>query len=147
MPVITRTALAQMLPHGERMCLLNEVHAWDKSSIVCEACSHQDLTNPLRDRSGLSVVCGLEYAAQAMAVHCALTLGGAKATRGYLGSARELEFHTMRLDTFEQPLRIRAQRLLSEPGAAIYTFSVEGEGQILLRGRASVFLDYSEEQT
>jgi predicted hotdog family 3-hydroxylacyl-ACP dehydratase len=54
------------------MCLLDRVVHWDSQRIHCRASSHRSADNPLRSRDQLSAACGIEYAAQAMAVHGAL---------------------------------------------------------------------------
>ena len=60
------------IPHRARMCLLDEVVSWDAARISCRAVSHRDPDHPLRAHGRLGVACGVEYAAQAMAVHGAL---------------------------------------------------------------------------
>ena len=54
------------------MCLLDCVETWDEERIHCRASSHRAMDNPLRVCERLGTACGIEYAAQAMAVHGAL---------------------------------------------------------------------------
>jgi len=54
------------------MCLLDEVLSWNATRVQCRSSTHRDASNPLRNRGCLAAVCGIEYAAQAMAVHGAL---------------------------------------------------------------------------
>jgi predicted hotdog family 3-hydroxylacyl-ACP dehydratase len=54
------------------MCLLDDVLSWDASRIRCRSASHRTPDNPLRAHGRLGAACGIEYAAQAMAVHGAL---------------------------------------------------------------------------
>jgi len=61
--------IAAHIPHQGNMCLLDHVSNWDAQSITCMAVSHQDTNNPLRSHGQLNTACGIEYAAQAMAVH------------------------------------------------------------------------------
>ena len=108
------------------MCLLHEVVAWDADSIDCRARSHRDPANPLRSRSQLSAVHGIEYAAQAMALHGAL-LGGADAPAsrpGYIGAMRAVELHAVRLDDVADDLAIRAERLVGDASHVLYSFSI-----------------------
>ena len=77
-----RTQIATLIPHAGAMCLLDAVIAWDATTITCLASSHRTPTNPLAARGRLEVVCGVEYAAQAMAVHGALAGGGRRPTAG-----------------------------------------------------------------
>ncbi len=41
------------VPHQGPMCLLDRVIEWDEQHIVCEAVSHRDPRNPLRDAGRL----------------------------------------------------------------------------------------------
>jgi predicted hotdog family 3-hydroxylacyl-ACP dehydratase len=67
------------------MCLLDEVIGWDAERITCTSSSHRSVDNPLRARGRLGIACGIEYAAQAMAVHAAL-IAALEAGRGVAGS-------------------------------------------------------------
>jgi len=62
-------AICAHLPHAGRMCLLERLESWDGDSITCIATSHRDADNPLRRGGHLHAVAGVEYAAQAMALH------------------------------------------------------------------------------
>ena len=124
------------------MCLLHAVESWDTSGIVCLATSHRDRDNPLRRNDGLDVICGLEYAAQTMAVHVGLTspLKNVASAIGYLGGIRNLEFHTVRLDIYSSPLRILANLLIGQGSNFMYSFQMTSDGKSLLNGRASIFI-------
>ena len=60
------------IPHQGRMCLLDEVRAWDQAGVECASRTHRAPDHPLRAHGRLGSACLLEYAAQAMAVHGAL---------------------------------------------------------------------------
>lgn len=124
------------------MCLLHEVVAWSAESIECRARSHRDRSNPLRARGQLAAIHGVEYAAQAMALHGALLGGeGAPATRpGYIGAIRALELHTPRLDDLADELTVRADRLAGDADHVLYAFSVRAGERVLVEGRVSVAL-------
>ena len=64
--------IAAHIPHQGSMCLLDAVLRWDTQHVACSATSHGDPSNPLRQFGRLGAACGIEYAAQAMAVHGAL---------------------------------------------------------------------------
>lgn len=125
------------------MCLLAQVTGYDAQMIRCRADSHRDPRNPLRAHDRLAAACGIEYAAQAMAIHGALlaeqAAGAAKA--GYLASVRGVEFHVARLDDIAADLEINAERLSGSDNSILYQFSVSAAGRPLLSGRASVILD------
>ncbi len=140
--------IAARIPHSGAMCLLDAVQAWDESRICCVATCHRDPHNPLRSRGRLAAVCGVEYAAQAMAVHGALlgAMDGAAAGRphvGFLASVRNVVAHVERLDTLATPLAIEAERMSGSGNTILYGFTVRGEGRVLLTGRAAVMLDAS----
>ena len=72
---LNQKEIEALIPHSGAMSLLNEVLKWDEDHIICLANSHRSKHNPLRNENALSSVCGVEYAAQAMAVHGALSTG------------------------------------------------------------------------
>jgi predicted hotdog family 3-hydroxylacyl-ACP dehydratase len=134
-----RDAIARLLPHAGAMCLLEAVVAWDADSIACRATSHRDPGNPLRGPGGLSAIAGVEYAAQAVAVHGGL-LEKTTPRVGYLAALREVVALAERLDTEPADLEIRATRVAAESGRLLYDFRIEAAGRELLKGRLSVVL-------
>lgn len=136
--------IAAHIPHSGSMCLLDEVTAWDGERICCTATSHRDPHNPLRSRGRLAAVCGVEYAAQAMAVHGAL-LGAAqdRPRAGFLTSVRDVEAQVARLDTIDDALRVEAERLSGNDNTVLYRFALRCGDRLLLTGRATVMLDAS----
>ncbi|AEG91328.1 hypothetical protein [Ramlibacter tataouinensis] len=138
--------IARRIPHQGRMCLLDGVLAWDAEHIRCRASSHRGGDHPLRANGRLGIACGIEYAAQAMAVHGALLAEAAgvaaQAPRvGYLAAVRGVKLYAHRLDDVVADLAVRAQRLVGDGNHIIYGFDVSGEGRLLLSGRATVVLD------
>jgi predicted hotdog family 3-hydroxylacyl-ACP dehydratase len=140
--LVTRTQLAKLIPHEGDMCLLDGVLRWDAVSIQCVSRSHRDARNPLRTEGGLRALCGIEYAAQAMAVHGALAGGrNARPRAGYLASLRDIVCGVEWLDRLDGELIVDAERLAGSAGPVIYRFSMRvGEAEVL-RGRATVVLD------
>ena len=142
-------AIARRIPHQGSMCLLDRVTAWDSSQISCEASSHRDDSNPLRAYGRLGAACGIEYAAQAMAVHGALIaeaqLSAGKTSPapqiGYLASIRGATLHVERLDDLSEILSIRAERLSGDASTILYSFSLHAGPALLLSGRAVVVLN------
>ncbi len=131
------------------MCLLDTVEQWDETSIICTASSHSDPTNPLRRDNQLEAICGLEYAAQAMAVHVGLLEEEGekqKTAVGYLGAVKNLTLQASRLDNVKEALTIHATRLVGQVGSFIYIFRVSVGRQELLDGRVSIFLKYLDHQ-
>ena len=58
-----------------------EVLSWDATRIRCRSATHRSPDNPLRLHGRLGAACGIEYAAQAMAVHGALVAASAPLAR------------------------------------------------------------------
>jgi predicted hotdog family 3-hydroxylacyl-ACP dehydratase len=139
---IDKSAIAQLIPHAGAMCLLDSVLAWDASSIRCAAIGHRDADNPLRTHDRLPVLCGIEYAAQAMAVHGGLAgVVGQQPRAGYLASVRNVVCAVDRLDTLEGTLIVTAQSLMGDDSRVVYRFDLEHDGRSVLSGRAAVVLD------
>jgi len=88
--MLGRAEIAARIPQAGRMCLLDRVLGWDERHIECAAESHRDADNPLRERGGLPVWAGVEYAAQAAAVHGALVAANAQARAGVLAKVSNL---------------------------------------------------------
>ena len=144
-PPLDRAWIATKIPHSGAMCLLDHVAEWDADHIRCMATSHLDVHNPLRAHGCLAAVCGIEYAAQAMAVHGAL-LGAAGQQRpraGFLASVREVDAQVARLDTLDGPLSVEAERLSGNENNILYHFALRCDERLLLTGRAAVMLDAS----
>lgn len=139
--MLDRVAIAARIPHQGSMCLLDAVLAWDSGQIHCRASSHRQPDNPLRAAARLGAACGIEYAAQAMAVHGALLApAGAPPRPGYLASVRSVQLAVDRLDDLPQDLDIVAERLSGDENNILYHFRVEHAGDLLLSGRAAVML-------
>ena len=140
---LSRDGIAQRIPHQGRMCLLDLLLHWTASQIECSATSHTAGDNPLRSARGLLAPCAIEYAAQAMALHGALTApAGVQSSPGYLASVREVRLSVLRLDDIAGALQVRAQRLAGAASLVAYAFSVAAaSGRLLAEGRASVVLN------
>ena len=140
--ILDHAGIAARIPHQGEMCLLAAVVACSDSAIDCIADSHRDPANPLRADGRLGAATGIEYAAQAMAVHGALLAGQADAPRqGYLTSVRSVRLLVERLDDLPQMLEIHAERLSGDANHILYQFALSHAGQLLLDGRAAVVLD------
>jgi predicted hotdog family 3-hydroxylacyl-ACP dehydratase len=140
--VLNRDAIAALIPHAGAMCLLDRVQAWDDQGIRCVAAGHADAANPLRVAGSLPALCGIEYAAQAMAVHGGLrAAAGARPRSGYLASLREVDCKRARLDDLAGELCVEATRLLGDDSRVIYQFIVRVGVVEVLSGRATVVLN------
>ena len=130
------------IPHQGTMCLLDHVTMWDAEHIQCQASSHRLTDNPLRSRDQLSSACGIEYAAQAMAVHGALLApaDNARPRAGFLVSVRGANLYAPRLDNINADLDIVATCIHSSADNILYQFTVHAAGELLVDGRAAVML-------
>ncbi len=139
---LSRAEIAELIPHAGAMCLLDGVLDWDASHIRCMSRSHRDAGNPLRVDGHLPALCGVEYAAQAMAVHGGL----AGATRGkpragYLASLRDVACRRGRLDDLDGDLIVEAEQEAADGTRVIYSFTLRVGAVEVLSGRAAVVLD------
>lgn len=138
--MIEHDELCSLIPHSFDMCLLDRVDSWDQDKIVCYSNSHLLQTNPLRREERLSSVHLLEYAAQAMAVHGGLhdREQGLQMTEGYLAALRDVNINIIELDTLQAELKTEANKILSQGGNMIYSFTVSSADATLVSGRATV---------
>ena len=122
------------------MCLLDEVVSWDATHTRCRSISHRAPDNPLRAHGRLAAACGIEYAAQTMAVHGALMAAqtGGVAPHGLLASIRGTRMHTDRLDAVDADLITLVERVAGDERTAMYAFSVLANEAVLLNGRATI---------
>ena len=147
------------------MCLLDAVISWNPERVTCRSSTHRAADNPLRAYGRLGIACGIEYAAQAMAVHGALVadgdplvsapLTGAPAAAwaapgspaagspaaGFLAAVRGVRFHALRLDDVQGDLICDAVRMAGDAATALYEFELRSETTPLLTGRATVVFD------
>jgi predicted hotdog family 3-hydroxylacyl-ACP dehydratase len=141
---LDRTWIERNIPHHGRMCLLDEIVEWDERHIRCRSATHRLLDHPLRSQGRLGVACGVEYAAQAMAAHGALSCDTARSGRpeaGFLASLRDVRLYVLRLDDVQADLVCEAALVAGDHGTALYEFAVSSGAQRLLSGRAAVVFD------
>ena len=133
--------IAAHIPHHGSMCLLDHVAAHDAQQVRCIARSHRFPDNPLRAHGRLGAACGIEYAAQAMAVHGALLAAGAEPRPGFLASVRSVVLHVGRLDDIDDDLVVDAVRVTGDSGTVLYDFTLRAGERLLVEGRAAIVLN------
>ena len=141
--------IAAHIPHQGRMCLLDEVVGWTADRICCRSDSHRRADNPLRAHGRLGITCGIEYAAQAMAVHGALRAPNLpqESRPGMLASVRGLTMNVERLDDIAGALIASATLVHGNGAMMLYEFSLADSARVLLAGRATIaFAPISGEQ-
>ena len=144
--------IAAHIPHQGNMCLLDHVSSWDHERLIAIANNHVETDHPLRAHGRLGTAIGIEYAAQAMAVHSAL-IANEKSTvtstkrpqAGFLASVRSVTCHVPRLDDLAEALQIEVICIHGESNGILYQFTVSGNDtkKPLLDGRAAVIIDAS----
>ena len=165
--LLNRAWIEARIPHQGRMCLLDEVLDWNAQHIRCRTTTHRAPDNPLRSHGRLGIACGIEYAAQAMALHGALaggaangavdcvvdsvvdsaesgapqTIAGRPSRVGLLASVRDVRLMVLRLDDIESDLICQVTHLAGDGLTAMYEFALRDRDRSLLSGRASVILD------
>lgn len=140
MSFIGHEQILGMIPHAGAICLLDEVLDWNAVSVRCISRRYREPGNPLRRADGtLGTACGIEIAAQAMAVHGRLTApADGKPVPGYLVSLRNVRLAAPMLDDAAGPLLIEARLMAGGEGGASYEFTVSAQGTPWLGGRATV---------
>ena len=97
---MNRAWILEQIPHQGTMCLLDGVLDWNPDQVRCVSRSHRDKDHPLRTHGRLATICGIEVAAQCMAVHGALLAANSANARriGYLAALRSVTVYVARLD-------------------------------------------------
>jgi predicted hotdog family 3-hydroxylacyl-ACP dehydratase len=138
-----RAWIERRIPHQGRMCLLDAVLDWSADRIVCSSSGHRAADHPLRAHGRLGIACGIELAAQTMAVHGALLAEGAagKPRAGLLASVRGVRLWARLLDDLESDLLCEVVRIMGDESTALYEFELRSSASRLISGRATVVLD------
>ena len=146
--------IAARIPHAGSMSLLGGVCSADAQQLQAVASSHRLPGNPLARNGRLGAACGVEYAAQAMALHGGLTAQadhseagqtGAPPTprAGYLVSVRNLDLQVQRLDDISGNLLVQVQKFDDSGAFTVYDFALAAEdapARTLVSGKAYVLL-------
>ena len=144
---LDHAGIAARIPHAGCMCLLDKLLGWSTTAIRCSATSHRDTDNPLRVPPGsggvLHAAAAIEYAAQAMALHGALSApANAPPQAGFLAAVRQVRCLVERLDDITGDLLVGAEMRAGDATQASYDFTLhDDQGRLLVGGRATVILD------
>ncbi len=134
--LIQRQEIAQLIPHGKAMSLLDQITDWDAHHLNATTTSHRRTDNPLIENGRMDTVALVEYGAQAAAVHAALQQSGLGAARpAYLGAIKKLRLFTQQVDVSVAELHIFAHCVFCDNNGAIYDIRVSAEDRDLLAGR------------
>ena len=133
---LDKLAIESLIPHTGTMCLLDSVEQWDEQAITCISASHHRCDNPLREAGKLSCAVLIEYAAQAAAIHAALTGSGIGAGRtALIGAVKALQLHRRYVSVELAVLTIIAQSILQSGDGAIYQIAVQAGDDLLIEAR------------
>ncbi len=152
--------IAARIPHAGSMSLLAGVRSANAQQLQAVASSHRLTSNPLARNGRLGAACGVEYAAQAMALHggltaqaahCAAGHTGAPPTprAGYLVSVRNLDMQVQRLDDIDGNLLVQVQKFDDSGAFTVYDFALAAEDaptRSLVSGKAYVLLQAPDKE-
>lgn len=127
--------IAELIPHQAPMMLVDSITAWDEHHIICQATSHVERDNPLRDDGRLSVFAGVEYAAQALAAHARLREPDLPPKRGMIATASKLTPCCQWLDEHTGALTIRVELLASNLTSSMCQFHITCGATDVLSGQ------------
>ena len=137
--IADRRRIEALLPHGPGMVLLDRVLSCDGETILCATDSHTSPDNPLRRRGELPAMAAIEYAAQAAALHGALSGPRDAGASAVLGGVRGVIARVRDLAEIDQTLAVRATLLLAQDTGAVYSFAVSPQsGAAVVEGRFTV---------
>ncbi|MEP7061347.1 MAG: 3-hydroxylacyl-ACP dehydratase [Betaproteobacteria bacterium] len=133
--------IAGLLPHTGSMVMPESIEHCDDARIVCTSMRHRARDNPLRRNDRLPALCGVEFAAQAMALHGAMRrVPPAALQHGRVVTVRDVVVLQRFLDDVQGALVIECRLEAAAGDVFSYDFRIDGDGQPLLRGRATVMM-------
>lgn len=139
---LDRAAIEGLIPHAGDMCLLDRVFRWDRDAIECRTRTQLDAANPLRVEGGVPIEAGIEYAAQAMAVHGGLGEAGAgEPRRGFVAVVNRVSWDGDWLDDEPGELCVHAHALQEDEESRQYAFRIDRGDRTLIEGMALVVLE------
>ncbi len=137
--------IATLLPHAGRMVLLDDVTHFDPERIVCTTSQHRSPDNPMRIAGRMPALIGIEFAAQAMAVHGALRRTPPAALRaGRLLSVRDVVIRRRFLDDAVSVLIVECTLDNASADVFAYRFAVAAGVEPVVSGRAAVLMSDRE---
>ncbi len=127
----------RVLPHADRMVLVDRVITMDASTIHCRGKNPTDPRHPLREGAILPIVAGIEYAAQAAALHAIVTDQARGPARGQLVILQDVSWTTDRLDVSTE-IDIHAEEIARVANGLHYRFVLSSTECELISGRLMI---------
>ncbi|MHA1539397.1 MAG: hypothetical protein ACTSXQ_02860 [Alphaproteobacteria bacterium] len=137
--MLNKEKLRHLIPHDGTMLLIDKVLSFDAENLVACTQTHLDLKNPLLKEGRLRAVCGIEYGAQAIALHRSLA-DKKEQKEGYLISVRGIKLYVEEINNVEKDLQITVKSVLKGSDNSIYHFAIRTENQLLIEGNATVLI-------
>lgn len=137
--LLSKEQICTIIPHGNNMCVLDEVVAVDDKTITCISRNHLLESNPLKELK-LGVWTLIEYGAQAAAVHKGLTDSdeGKPANTAYIAQVKNIRVSEPIIT--DNILTVNAECLVSDLSAAAYQITISANNKELLSGRITLSL-------
>jgi len=140
--------IEQRLPHAGKMSLLDKVSYADLTVLKASASSYLNSDNPLRFNGKLASINGIEYAAQAMAIHSHLLSEAKKSGKGeqdatqtgYIATIRNVEINTPFFPETKAIIAIEVAQLMSDTNGFTYQFQISCEKKALISGKITIFV-------
>lgn len=139
-----REHIAQLIPHQGKMCLWEEIVAWESNQIHLQSQTHRDKSHPLQEFGRLSSVVLCEYGAQATAVHGGLLaryIEKRSIRQGKLVALRDICIHVDFIEDLPGVIDGKACILASSEHSQSYMFSIWHQKKLLAEGRTTVHLE------
>ncbi len=126
--LVTRDRIEPLVPHAGMMLMIDGVTAWDDQQISCISACHRAADNPLLRDGRLSAHHGIEFGAQAAAVHGGLLDKRQAPPLRALAAVRKARFSRPWLEDLPGRLEIVATLIMLDQQAAIYQADLTHQG-------------------
>ena len=136
---LDRLRISQLVPQADAMCLLDEVTDWGPTHVSCKA-QAPGADHPLLRDGQVPAVMAVEYAAQASAVHGALSEPATAQRAGMLATLVDVDLRATGVAQDDGPIAVEATMLGRTGNGCLYSFSVAVAGAIVVEGRLVVAL-------
>ena len=139
---IDQQAIGKILPHAGSMILLEQITSASADTLYASTQSHLDKSNPLLLNKQLNSINGIEYAAQAMAIHAHLIADTTQKQpqSGYLATVRNTTIDHPYLSQSKSELIIKVIRIMADQKGFSYNFQIYDNEQSYISGRITIIL-------
>jgi predicted hotdog family 3-hydroxylacyl-ACP dehydratase len=131
-------SLADVVPHGRPMLLLDEITSWDGQRVECRLVPRLD--SPFVEAGRAPATLAIEYMAQCIAVYGGLVARarGEPVSIGYLAGARDV---TLDADEFlvGEVLYVEASHIWGDDTLGSFACAVRREGEVVAKGTLSAY--------